>query len=252
MSSGSSLPRNRKGYTALDANSALQQAADSPEIHSEAEALDAEPSISALDPHNLKALPDLEENRSEGDEEEGEISIRLCQVGKENRMVKVNPSWTVEQFVQRLFESEFNSGFSVRVIYKGKLLQNSSTLESAGIEALQAIHVSISKHAGLRSAQNANDGDEEQNNDERVAIDPRILEELREMERIAESQYEFNEDGRSQSSNIGEYVLGFTLGYIIGFFMLIWVWQPGVRRRIKAGILLGVTMRLLFVFEEKH
>lgn len=60
--------------------------------------------------------------------------------------------------------------------------------------------------------------------------------------------------GNGASTNIGtdkDFAWGFTLGFLVGFVMIFFVWMPTVPHKQKIGILTGLSFKLLLSMHEK-
>jgi len=174
---------------------------------------------------------ELGEGGNAADTSDKNIRVRFLQVGQPVVESTVDPNWSILDVKQRVFSEQFEAGKNIRIIYSGRILNDVESLTMIGVKSNSFMHVAIND----RVAPNPASAPEAENNSERdgdeqagVANDP-------ELAQFQEADFVISNEG-----TMGDFVMGFALGAIIGMMMLLWVWQPRISRKQKVGILMGV------------
>ena len=178
----------------------------------------------------------------DGGEEDAGPFVNIVQVGRPTLRVRVRPGMTVRELKAAAFPEAVEEGRNVRFIFQGRLLVDEKTLEESGGRPQSFVHCAITAArapaaagaagaaagAGAAGAGAGAAGDGSEDIPEWM---------LREAEMAAQVQ-------ENRTGSGADFTLGFVMGLLVGYFALCWVWSPVVPRRQKAGILLGMTVRL--------
>ncbi|ETO20541.1 HLA-B associated transcript-3-like isoform 2 [Reticulomyxa filosa] len=98
------------------------------------------------------AHPSINESQPQPNEKEPLLKVTLLQVGKDRKVVTVNPNWTILHFKLTHFSTEIvTKKQNVRLIYQGELLENNRKLSEYRIKNEGFIHVAISDSHGAQS-----------------------------------------------------------------------------------------------------
>lgn len=213
--------------------------------------------------HNVQIVPseqtshpshegeaDHDDDHMELGEEGGSVmmSVTVCRVGEKNQELRVPLEISVLDFKRDFFAADFKRKANIRVIFLGKILDNSSNLLANGVTNGAHLHVMISNLHG------SHDGEIEQTRgDGGYDTDDQIIHDLEVAQRLAED----DSDGEgvdvrrvnfirpTRNGTRAEFTLGFALGMLLGIIMLIWVFSRSASRRFKMGILSGIAMNII-------
>jgi len=115
--------------------------------------------ISNAHPHSMEMSEiNLNETHAPSDDDEYDDFVFLLFLDGTKRRAGLMASWRVVNFKDRHFKHELDDGKKVRLIYRGKLLTDLSTMTSHHIPTDGFIHVSISKNGNLFTARNGEGG----------------------------------------------------------------------------------------------
>eukprot|EP00808_Paulinella_micropora_P030744 g50849.t1 len=152
------------------------------------------------------------------------------------KAVPCGPTWTLEQLRNHAFPEELKEGKYIRIIYMGSQLDDdASTLEALGLESGGMLHYVVSDTKPPT----------EEERRMQMEADERAQEE-------AENILVWRHDPHTpihpsiEGSN-SDFVFGFMLGFFLGYLAFIWLWQRGIPRKRRLGILTGVAARFLMM-----
>jgi Ubiquitin family/DSC E3 ubiquitin ligase complex subunit 3, C-terminal domain len=191
-----------------------------------------------------------------GGEDADLVTIKFCVVGETARERSVNLDWSVARTREHVFGDAIAEGKRVRLIYHGKLLEDSKSLASYGVVKDSFVHSSISNLQPLHNSTSGSNGvgagadaDADSVDDEDAAwqFHAQMLN-ARAAGRRGQEPGPF----AVREGTTGDLVLGFVMGAILGFLALIWVLPRTVPRRQKLGILAGVMFYTFFAFRDPY
>eukprot|EP00455_Lapot_gusevi_P038871 TRINITY_DN4355_c0_g5_i3.p1 TRINITY_DN4355_c0_g5~~TRINITY_DN4355_c0_g5_i3.p1 ORF type:complete len:223 (+),score=42.03 TRINITY_DN4355_c0_g5_i3:88-756(+) len=193
----------------------------------------------SLVPSNGSEVEDVElgkvDSRVNVPPEEGKDYVTIIRVGRPNTRVAVDLGWTGLQFKQHIFEEEWRERKNIRVIYQGKLLEDTSSLTSIGVASNSFLHVVVSD---FQPEQQRNENEAQPNPlglpEGELALLPYYLE-----HQAAEQQHY---EGTSN-----DFFCGLVLGFVLGPIMLLWLFQQ-LPRRQKVGIVMGLLFNAVYNF----
>jgi len=213
---------------------------------------------------------------SEDDELQYDDFVFLLSLDGSKRRSGTMSGWTVCQFKERHFKTELDDGKKVRLIYRGKMLVDSSMMKSYHIPTDGFIHVSISKNGTLyrqtlRNGESVRDSNyddfDDGMDDEAVARrlqqqememggfggDPFMFDRMRMRPPLAASfarRDDANEEPEMRRiRERKEFLCGMFLGSVAGIWILVFLIlasrQGNYSRRFRLGITVGVAINLM-------
>jgi hypothetical protein len=209
---------------------------------------------------------------------EGEIVVTLMRLGGSglgNIQLNVPLDWQVKQLVARVYERELAERKRVRIFFSGRMLQNEEQLGAAGVADGCVLHSHLlpplegDEGAGDGAAAGAHgDGEQEHGSGEprgEVLLDggggseyhsalagysPAQLELMRQAQMQMDLEMQMIQaagaGGAREGSN-GELLLGFAIGFILGWLSILWLYSPSLSRKQRLGIMLGLTLNLVML-----
>jgi len=185
-----------------------------------------------------------EESHSEMDD--GLLEINICEVGKRRTKARVDLSWNIEKFKSSAFKDIYRKK-NIRVIYAGKCLANEDIMGEAGIKEGVFVHISVTDNPNYTPRNSAPDGQTSDWDNDEQRGDADFARYVQENygngpNGVAEDDYQAR-PGNFQRDNC-EFLMGFALGSILGFVMLLWVLQRNTPNTMKFGIMLGIAANI--------
>ena len=161
------------------------------------------------------------------------LELKIMQMGKDTLSVQVAPQSSVAQLKRQVFGEDLDKGKNVRMIFAGKLLRDQELINDCGLKDGSFIQVSITDAIAVQS-QPVEDNDAQQ----AVEIPPELY---------YEQNYVENNEGHN-----AEFLLGLSLGFMLGFIVLIILWQPRASRKQKLGVLVGVFLHIFLSYNDER
>ena len=197
--------------------------------------------------------------------------VLLLYLDGTKKKVGIMNSWKIWNIKDEYFCDELKDGKKVRLIYRGKLLQDSMHLNTYNIASNGFIHVSISKNGNLFSHKYGTNGSSSSRtestdvnydnfddgmDDEAMArsLQQRELELSQQRAQFPFSDFganELNADETELDVNRArrEFLCGMFLGSVAGIWILIFLIlaqrNGGYSRRFRLGVTLGVAINLI-------
>jgi len=226
-----------------------------------------------IDLDNAHASSEGEGDQNDNTDNYDDYVLLLYLDGKKKKVGIMN-TWKVWQIKEKYFKSELTERKNVRLIYRGKMLQDRTNLNSYNIPSGGFIHVSISKNGNLYRGGATNsasgsqldgtdgDGDVNYDNFDDGMDDAAVARRL-------QMQYNNEVPGRPQWMNGGpdnnpgfndqeyvqdpnrarrEFLCGMFLGSVAGIWILIFLILANrnqYSRRFRLGVTLGVAINLI-------
>eukprot|EP01083_Nonionella_stella_P164244 543029_1 len=202
---------------------------------------------------------DLEEIHLD-DETEYDLSVLLLYLDGNKRKVSVMNDWKIYEFKEKYFGNELKNGNNVRLIYRGKLLDDSLAINVYNIPNDAFIHVSMTKNGTLQhcNKQSTNTEDANYDNFDDGIDDAALARTLqqREMRMIGmpmsmsmSQATNDNDDDVVIDPNRArrEFLCGIFLGSVAGIWILIFlILAPRqYSRRFRLGVTLGVVINVM-------
>jgi len=200
---------------------------------------------------------------------EGEMRVTLMRLGGSghgNIELNVLCDARVSQLLSRVFERELAERQRVRVFFRGRVLREDEALEDAGVTDGCVLHT----HFLPPLAGDAPPGDAEAPRGE-VLMDsssgfsdsdgnafpalagysPAQIEQLRQAQAQMDLELQMAAAHGGpyavREGSTGELILGFFIGFILGWLSILWLYSPSLSRKQRLGILLGLTLNLIML-----
>jgi len=176
---------------------------------------------------------------------DGMTSVKIIQLGLGTKLIHVNLDWTIEEFKQHVFPEDVSKNKNIRVIFSGKLLKNEEHLANCGVKENSFLHIAISDtqplqhHAAVAEAEQGEAG---------PAGAEFGVHGQQDLEAMMAEQARYEQYAATNQGTLGDFIVGFAMGFVIGMIMVIWIWQPRLSKRQKAGILCGISFHLLLSY----
>jgi len=154
--------------------------------------------------------------------------------------------WTVGETKKQLF-SEQHGTKRIRFISRGKLLDDDDATLGDFVEEAGHIHVSITdlRRPGEGDESGAIEGQGELNDENQLLEDLRLARMLQ--FGTAEEWDGAPEDlQRTREGTTAEFILFFVASSLLGFIMLIFLFQARLTRKKRMGILVGIAVHVLY------
>lgn len=149
--------------------------------------------------------------------------------------------WKIGEAKRQIFPKEFETK-RIRIISRGKLLSDDSARLGDFVENGGHLHISITE-----KRKPGEDDEEQEGPDTSNDIHENLLEDLRiagMLQLVNQDNVWVEEPQQRQGSN-AEFVFFAIMGMLLGFIMLIFLFQTGVTRKKKLGILAGITLHVI-------
>jgi len=149
--------------------------------------------------------------------------------------------WTIGEAKQQMFPDDYETK-KIRIICRGKLLSDDSAILGEFVENGGHLHVSITEKR--------RPGEEEIADDDRTGRNApdSLLEDIRlagMLQLVNNQDGPWDEDVQQRNGSNTEFVLFAIAGMLLGFIMLIFLFQSGVTRKKKYGIFAGITLHVI-------
>jgi hypothetical protein len=168
---------------------------------------------------------------------DGLVTIKIMQMGKENLSAHVDLDWKIDQLKTSVFSEDLDKGKNVRVIFSGKILNDHEVLRNCGIKEGSVLQVAITD--AVPQVQIPIAAAQRHDLEENPEIPPEFL-------------YEQQEAMMMNEGTNAELLFGFSLGFMLGFIVLVLLWQPRTSRKQRIGILLGVGLHIVLSYNEER
>lgn len=150
--------------------------------------------------------------------------------------------WKIGEAKRQMFPKEFETK-RIRIISRGKLLSDDSVRLGDFVENGGHLHISITER------RRPGEEDEEQEGPD-TSLDiqhDNLLEDLRiaGMLQLVNQENVWVEEPQQRQGSNAEFVFFAIMGMLLGFIMLIFLFQNGVTRKKKYGILAGITLHVI-------
>lgn len=177
---------------------------------------------------------------------DGLTQIKIIQIGSGAKPVHVDLDWTIEELKKRLFPEDVEKNRNIRVIFNGKLLANELHLSEVGIKSNSFLHISITD---FQPASISNTSSSASVPNGIVVNNEVVLHGEHDLEAMVAEQARLERSHQEATrGSIGDFIVGFALGFVIGMIMVVWIWQPRLSKRQKLGILCGITAHLVLSY----
>jgi len=150
--------------------------------------------------------------------------------------------WKIGHAKRQLFPKEFETK-RIRIISRGKLLSDDAARLGEFVENGGHLHISITE-----KRRPSEDVDEEEGGpDTELDTQEDLLEDLRlaGMLQLVNQDNVWVEEPQQREGSNAEFVFFAIMGMLLGFIMLIFLFQRGVTRKKKYGILAGITLHVI-------
>jgi len=149
--------------------------------------------------------------------------------------------WNIAEAKQQMFPDDFETK-KIRIICRGKLLSDDGARLGDFVENGGHLHISITEK------RRPGESDPEEEDRSTFDIQDSLIEDLRlaGMLQIADNQADpWEEETQQRNGSNTEFVLFALAGMLLGFIMLIFLFQAGVTRKKKYGIFAGITLHVI-------
>jgi len=149
--------------------------------------------------------------------------------------------WKIGEAKQQIFPKEFETK-RIRIICRGKLLSDDSARLGDFVDNGGHLHISITE-----KRRPGEDDEEQEGPDASLDIQENLLEDLRiaGMLQLVNQENVWVEEPQQRQGSNTEFVFFAMMGMLLGFIMLIFLFQTGVTRKKKYGILAGITLHVI-------
>jgi len=150
--------------------------------------------------------------------------------------------WKIAEAKQQMFPDDFETK-KIRIICRGKLLSDDGARLGDFVENGGHLHISITEK------RRPGESDPEEEDRSTFDIQDSLIEDLRlaGMLQIADNNQvdHWDEETQQRNGSNTEFVLFALAGMLLGFIMLIFLFQAGVTRKKKYGIFAGITLHVI-------
>jgi len=147
--------------------------------------------------------------------------------------------WKIGEAKQQIFPKKFETK-RIRIICRGKLLSDDSARLGDFVDNGGHLHISITE-----KRKPGEDEEEQEGPDASLDIQENLLEDLRIAGMLQNQENVWVEETQQRLGSNTEFVFFAMMGMLLGFIMLIFLFQTGVTRKKKYGILAGITLHVI-------